>query len=229
MHIFLCVSYYHIGVFYASSSPHFRLQLPQTHLKSIIMTYTITNGKLDNATQIGSPNFNTRPQGEISAIIIHNISLPPNEFGKTDKHGNHYVTALFTNTLNSDDHPYFETIKNLQVSAHLFIQRNGQIIQYVNFDDRAWHAGQSSFLGRANCNDYSIGIELEGTDDTVFDDRQYTALAHVVYAIYQAYPATYRHLAGHSDIAPVRKTDPGKCFDWQRLRKMVDKLSHQNS
>ncbi len=184
--------------------------------------FHIQDGVLHPAQYIPSPNFNARPQGQIRAIIIHNISLPPYQFGKTDTHGNHYVTALFTNTLNSNDHPYFKTIEGLQVSAHLFIQRDGTIIQYVNFNDRAWHAGQSCYLGQANCNDYSIGIELEGTDDSDFDDRQYDILAQVINAIYTAYPATYRHLAGHSDIAPTRKTDPGAHFDWQKLRSLLN-------
>lgn len=190
------------------------------------MTYYIQDGVLHPATYVASPNFNARPPHTlVRAIIIHNISLPPNEFGKMDKHGNHYVTALFTNSLDSDDHPYFKSIEGLQVSAHLFIQRDGSVIQYVNLNDRAWHAGQSCYLGQPNCNDYSIGIELEGTDDTAFDDRQYDTLAQVVSAIHRTYPATCRHLAGHSDIAPVRKTDPGKCFDWQRLRHNLAKLS----
>lgn len=187
------------------------------------MAFTISNGTVNKATQIPSPNFNARPSPHINAIVIHNISLPPNVFGKKNKDGKHYVTALFTNTLDWDEHPYFQQIKGMEVSAHLLIERDGHVIQYVNLNDRAWHAGQSSYLGKANCNDYSIGIELEGTDNTPFDDRQYTALAALIDAIYLAYPATRRHLTGHSDIAPTRKTDPGACFDWQRLRKQIAK------
>lgn len=191
-----------------------------THTKSTHNQFTITNGVLNKATQIPSPNFNRRPDGQIYAIIIHNISLPPNQFGKSDKNGKHYVTALFTNQLNPKDHPYFATIKDLAVSAHLFILRDGTIIQYVNLNDRAWHAGASCWLGRQNCNDFSIGIELEGTDTSGFSDEQYLALANAINAIYQAYPATKRHLAGHSDIAPNRKTDPG-ALDWGRLRRLI--------
>lgn len=184
------------------------------------MSYWIEQGVLkgDGTSQIPSPNHNQRPC-VVRAIVIHNISLPPRQFGKTDKHGNHYVTALFTNTLDPKDHPYFETIKDLQVSAHLFITREGKVLQFVNFNDRAWHAGKSAYLGVNDVNDFSIGIELEGTDDTAFDDRQYQALSQAIKAIYHAYPKTRPHLMGHSDIAPLRKTDPGACFDWQRLRK----------
>lgn len=186
------------------------------------MAYWIEHGILkgDAITQIPSPNHNARPC-TVRAIVIHHISLPPHQFGKHDKHGNHYVSALFTNTLDPSDHPYFETIKALQVSAHLFIDREGGVVQFVNFDDRAWHAGKSAYLGVSNVNDFSIGIELEGTDDTAFDDKQYQVLSQIVCAIYQAYPKTRHHLMGHSDIAPKRKTDPGKHFDWQRLRKDI--------
>lgn len=188
--------------------------------------FTIKNGKLQGVSFVPSPNFNSRPikdgVPEVSGIVIHNISLPPSEFGKTDKQGRHFVEVFFQNALNADDHPYFASIYQLQVSAHLFIKRDGEIIQFVNFDDRAWHAGASSYLGRANCNDFTIGIELEGDDFSVFTDEQYQALVAVIIAIYQAYPATYRHLMGHSDIAPVRKTDPGVFFDWQRLRKLIN-------
>ena len=128
--------------------------------------FTIKNGRLAEATYIASPNFNQRPTKnnapEISGIVIHNISLPPSQFGQNDKNGTHYVKAFFQNQLNPNDHTYFKTIKDLQVSAHLFIERDGNITQFVNFNDRAWHAGQSSYLGRQNCNDFTIGIELEG-------------------------------------------------------------------
>ena len=112
----------------------------------------------------------------------------------------------------------------MQVSAHLFIEKNGAVTQFVNFNDRAWHAGQSSYLGKANCNDFTIGIELEGDDFSPFSDEQYHVLAQIIFAIYQAYPATHRHLMGHSDIAPNRKTDPGEFFEWRRLRQMVHEL-----
>lgn len=199
--------------------------------------FFIENGQLKSdiytITQIHSPNFNTRPSINdkpiIDTIVIHNISLPPNQFGQKDKDGNHYVTALFTNSLNPDDDPYFEQIKGLEVSAHLFIERNGNIIQFVNFNDRAWHAGQSYYLGKDKVNDFSIGIELEGTDDSEFEAIQYEVLSQIIVAIYHAYPKTHRHLTGHSDIAPKRKTDPGTFFDWQHLRKSIQEQLDKNT
>ncbi|MGM8884740.1 1,6-anhydro-N-acetylmuramyl-L-alanine amidase AmpD [Psychrobacter sp. 1U2] len=207
---------------------------------------TICNGQLSSATWLSSPNKNLRPtrmsksniNGDddskpnananidpayINTIVIHNISLPPNEFGQTDVNGLHYVKALFTNKLDWDAHPYFQTIKGAEVSAHLFIERDGAITQFVNFEERAWHAGKSSYLGRPECNDYSIGIELEGSDFTAFTDIQYKALSEVIIALYKAYPKTRRHLTGHSDIAPGRKTDPGDYFDWALLRERIAK------
>lgn len=189
----------------------------------------IIDGRLNSAKWVASPNFNERPKNahdnpDISAIVIHNISLPPDEFGQVDARGIHYVEALFTNTLDWNAHPYFKSIEGMQVSAHLFIERNGSVTQFVNFNDRAWHAGRSSYLARPECNDYSIGIELEGSDFQRFTDSQYEALAPIIAAIYHAYPKTRRHLTGHSDIAPGRKTDPGEYFDWARLRAMVGEL-----
>lgn len=180
---------------------------------------TINNGLLSTATWLASPNCNTRPADtSIDTIVIHNISLPPNEFGARDADGLHYVKALFTNQLDWEAHPYFQTIKGAEVSAHLLIERDGTITQFVNFNERAWHAGRSSYLGRPECNDYSIGIELEGSDFVAFTAAQYDTLVHVIAAIYDAYPKTRRHLTGHSDIAPGRKTDPGEYFEWARLR-----------
>ena len=191
-----------------------------SHLSTSAMN--IKDGLLSTATWLASPNYNVRPKGvSIDAIIIHNISLPPNEFGACDPSGTHYVKALFTNQLEWDAHPYFQTIKGAEVSAHLFIERDGAITQFVNFNERAWHAGRSSYLGRPECNDYSIGIELEGSDFVSFTSAQYEKLAEVVTAIYKAYPKTQRHLAGHSDIAPGRKTDPGDYFEWVKIRQMV--------
>ncbi|WP_242678583.1 1,6-anhydro-N-acetylmuramyl-L-alanine amidase AmpD [Psychrobacter pygoscelis] len=188
-------------------------------------TFNIIDGRLTSANWVPSPNFNARPDDtEISAIVIHNISLPPNEFEKTDARGIHYVEALFTNTLDWEAHPYFKAIEGMEVSAHLFIQRDGNVTQFVNFADRAWHAGRSSYLAQPECNDYTIGIELEGSDFQSFADAQYATLAQVIAAVYQAYPKTRRHLTGHSDIAPGRKTDPGEFFEWTRLRKMVSDL-----
>ena len=192
---------------------------------SIASSMTINEGQLSAATWLASPNVNKRPQNtSIDTIVIHNISLPPSEFGACGADGIHYVKALFTNQLDWDAHPYFQTIKGAEVSAHLFIERDGTITQFVNFNERAWHAGRSSYLGRAECNDYSIGIELEGSDFVPFSAAQYEALANAIVAIYDAYPKTRRHLTGHSDIAPGRKTDPGDCFEWTKLREMVARL-----
>lgn len=183
---------------------------------------TIKDGRLSSATWLMSPNYNKRPDNlTIDTIIIHNISLPPNEFGVCGSDGVHYVKALFTNQLDWDAHPYFQTIQGAEVSAHLFIERDGAITQFVNFAERAWHAGRSSYLGRPECNDYSIGIELEGSDFVSFTSVQYDTLASVIAALYDAYPKTRRHLTGHSDIAPGRKTDPGDYFDWAKLRGLV--------
>ena len=189
---------------------------------SIASSMTISEGQLSAATWLASPNANKRPQNtSIDTIVIHNISLPPSEFGACGADGIHYVKALFTNQLDWDAHPYFQTIKGVEVSAHLFIERDGTMTQFVNFNERAWHAGRSSYLGRAECNDYSIGIELEGSDFVSFSAAQYEALAQTIVAIYDAYPKTRRHLTGHSNIAPGRKTDPGDYFEWKKLRKMV--------
>lgn len=186
--------------------------------------FFIKDGILHGATWLPSPNFNARPKdstGCISGIVIHNISLPPSNFGQVNADGVHHVKAFFQNQLNADDHPYFQTIHTMTVSAHLFIERDGSVTQFVNFDDRAWHAGASCYLGQDNCNDFTIGIELEGSDDTNYESVQYQVLSQIITEIYKAYPATRRHLMGHSDIAPTRKTDPGAFFDWQKLRAMV--------
>ena len=167
---------------------------------------------LAQARKIPSPNQSSRSsESEISLLVIHNISLPPGEFG-----GGH-VDELFCNSLDPDCHPYFTEIVRLRVSAHLLIDREGCITQYVPFDQKAWHAGQSCFEGRENCNEFSIGIELEGTDDSSFTDAQYQTLADVSGLLMKHYPAiTPERIVGHSDIAPGRKTDPGECFDWHR-------------
>lgn len=159
-----------------------------------------------------SPNCNARPQGEISLLVVHNISLPPGQFG-TGK-----VQAFFQNRLPVDEHPFYAEIASLQVSAHFFIERDGAVTQFVSCLERAWHAGQSWFDGRDNCNDFSLGIELEGTDDQPYSDAQYASLAELSRQLLAAYPAlTAQRIRGHSDIAPGRKTDPGPAFDWQRL------------
>lgn len=177
----------------------------------------ICNGLLKEARWVASPNFGTRPQqGDISLLVVHNISLPPGQFA------NGCVERFFCNVLDKNEHPYFEAIAELKVSSHLFIQRDGSCIQFVNFDDRAWHAGQSEFCGRDNCNDYSIGIEMEGTDDTPYTDAQYQALAEVTLALLEYYPRiNTERITGHENIAPGRKTDPGPAFDWSKYKKML--------
>lgn len=173
----------------------------------------VVDGCLIGARQVPSPNFNQRPEGQqIQLIVVHNISLPPSQFGGG------YIEQFFQNRLDWSQHPYFQSIEGMQVSAHLLILRSGEILQFVNFQHRAWHAGRSSYLGQKECNDYSIGIELEGSDDTDFADIQYQQLADVIRTLQQAYPKIASHIAGHSDIAPGRKTDPGPHFHWAVLR-----------
>lgn len=187
--------------------------------------FQVVNGQLTGARQVPSPNYNQRPENtEIQLIVVHNISLPPSQFGGG------YIEQFFQNQLDWSLHPYFQTIQGMQVSAHLLILRTGEIIQFVNFNDRAWHAGRSSYLGKVECNDYSIGIELEGSDDLDFEEVQYQQLVDVVMTLQQAYPKTDHHLAGHSDVAPGRKTDPGAHFQWQRFREELTqkKLSIKN-
>lgn len=163
-----------------------------------------------------SPNCDERPTGEeISLLVIHNISLPPGEFGGC------HIDELFHNCLNPAAHPYFASLEGLQVSAHLLIDRQGRVTQYVPFHLRAWHAGRSCHQGRERCNDFSIGIELEGCDDVPYEERQYETLQKVTECLLLAYPAINRHnradhIVGHSHIAPGRKTDPGDTFDWTR-------------
>lgn len=175
----------------------------------------IENGVLLDARQQPSPNCDDRPD-EISLLVIHGISLPPGEFGGP------WIDALFTNTLNPDQHDYFREISHLKVSSHLLIRRDGEVVQYVPLQKRAWHAGESCFEGRQACNDFAIGIELEGTDEMAYTDAQYRQLAAVIASIQQVYPAiTSERIVGHSDIAPGRKTDPGDAFDWARLRQLL--------
>ncbi len=171
-------------------------------------------GVLTGARQRPSPNQDERVDpDDISLLVVHNISLPPDRFGGP------WIDALFTNTLDPAAHPYFETIKDLRVSAHLCIFRDGAVTQYVPFRRRAWHAGVSSFEGRERCNDFSIGIELEGCDSQPFTAKQYRSLVRVARLLMRAYPRiTPRRIAGHSEIAPGRKTDPGPHFDWARFR-----------
>lgn len=160
-----------------------------------------------------SPNFESRPlEAVVSLLVIHDISLPPGQFG------GRYVHDLFLNRLDCNADDYFEQLENLRVSAHFFIDRAGSVCQFVSCDNRAWHAGRSSFQGRENCNDFSIGIELEGTDETPFSEGQYQMLAQLTRTLMSHYPITA--VVGHADIAPGRKTDPGHCFDWQAYQSL---------
>jgi AmpD protein len=186
-----------------------------------IMLINKNTGLLDSARQVPSPNHNERPQpDDMSLIVIHNITLPPNEFGTP------WIDALFTNQLPADEHPFFAEICHLRVSSHLLIRRTGEIVQYVPFHLRAWHAGISSYQGRDVCNDFSVGIEMEGTDDQAFTEAQYVQLEYVIEQLLKTYPSLQsQHITGHEHIAPVRKTDPGACFDWHRLaNKFAEKL-----
>lgn len=170
-------------------------------------------GLLDDARQVESPNHDERPPGSgPELVVVHCISLPPGDFG-----GPH-IEALFTNRLDPEGHPYFAEICGLEVSAHALIRRDGEIVQFVPFHRRAWHAGQSCYEGRERCNDFSVGIELEGTDDGDYEPVQYRQLVELLRALGEAYPTLEgAPLVGHSDIAPGRKTDPGPGFDWGRL------------
>ena len=165
-------------------------------------------GLLAGGVYVPSPNCDDRPAGAIELLVIHNISLPPGEFGGDG------VQRLFTNTLDATAHPYYQTLAGLEVSSHFFVRRDGQTIQFVPCTKRAWHAGESCWQGISRCNDFSIGIELEGSDFGPFTDAQYAALESLTLALRAAYPI--RGIAGHSDISPQRKTDPGPCFDWRR-------------
>ncbi len=170
-------------------------------------------GLVESARQCPSPNQDQRPAGtEVDLVVLHGISLPPGEFGGPA------IEQLFTNQLDWDGHPYFDEIRGLEVSAHLLIRRDGEAVQFVPFENRAWHAGESCFRGQLGCNDYSIGIELEGQDELDYDDRQYQTLTAVLAALIRAYPQlSARRIASHSDVSPGRKTDPGPAFDWLRL------------
>lgn len=166
------------------------------------------------AHPLASPNFGPRPAGAcIDLVVIHSISLPPGQYGGDE------VQALFTNQLDWDAHPYFAQIRGLQVSSHFYIRRDGSLWQFVSANDRAWHAGVSSYRGRSQCNDDSIGIELEGLEGDVFEDAQYQQLAQLCRDLHHQYPIA--HIAGHEHIAPGRKQDPGPGFDWGRLQQAL--------
>lgn len=172
------------------------------------------DGWCEDVLRVPSPNFDPRPaNAAIDLLVIHNISLPPGEFGGP------YIADLFANRLDCSLHPYFEQLRHLKVSAHFLIRRDGEVLQFVSVNDRAWHAGVSSFCGRERCNDFSVGIELEGTDFEPFDSRQYDALAMLTKSLRRRFPL--EQITGHEHIAPGRKTDPGPCFDWDRYRRSL--------
>ena len=171
-------------------------------------------GYANLARQIRSPNHDARPDGmPVMLVVIHGISLPPGVFGGDG------IVRLFTNRLDPAAHPYYPSIAHLHVSAHFLVRREGRLVQFVSCNERAWHAGISRFRGRPHCNDFSIGIELEGTDDLPYETPQYVMLARLLKALARRYPIQY--VTGHSDVAPGRKTDPGPAFDWPRLRRLT--------
>ena len=177
------------------------------------MNISKQTGLIEGSYYLSSPNHDERPDvSDISLIVIHNISLPPEQFGGD------YINQLFTNCLCEDEHPFFAEISHLRVSSHVLIRRNGDIVQYVPFHKRAWHAGISSFQGREVCNDFSIGIELEGTDYEPFCDAQYVTLLELIISLQREYPSLRKEfIPGHENIASGRKTDPGPFFDWLRI------------
>lgn len=182
------------------------------------MKIDIETGLLDVARQCPSPNHDERPAGCVpDLIVLHNISLPPYEFG------GHWIDKLFTNQLDPEAHPFFAEICHLRVASHLLIRRDGEIVQYVPFHKRAFHAGISNYRGRERCNDFSIGIELEGTDFEAFTEAQYQQLENLLPVLVRAYSTlSLEHVTGHEHIAPGRKTDPGPFFDWERLRRVLN-------
>lgn len=166
------------------------------------------------SARLASPNYGPRPPGtRVDLIVLHSISLPPGQYGGEE------VQRLFTNQLDWNQHPYFKSIQGIKVSAHFYIRRQGELLQFVSANDRAWHAGTSAYLGRGNCNNHSIGIELEGLEGDPFEDRQYETLASLCAALLQQYPIA--HIAGHEHIAPERKADPGAGFNWPQLQQSL--------
>ena len=198
-----------------------RLAFMQTQHALPPLRVDAVTGLVIGARQVLSPHFDVRPSGvKPELIVVHGISLPPGEYGGP------WIDRLFTGNLPPDEHPYFRKIEGLRVSSHVVIRRDGEIVQYVSFNERAWHAGASQYRGRSTCNDFSVGIELEGADDQPYEDAQYTQLASLIDALLKAYTTLKReHIAGHSDIAPGRKTDPGPAFEWPRLHKELDRLA----
>lgn len=190
------------------------MKTPARRARGQILGVLRGDGWLSGARRVDSPNQDERPPGvHIDLVVIHAISLPPDQFGGP------YVEQLFTNRLDAAAHPYFATIAHLRVSAHFLIRRDGTLLQFVSTRARAWHAGASNWQGRERCNDFSIGIELEGCDTLPFETAQYRRLAAVLRRIGRRHPGVA--LAGHSDIAPGRKTDPGPHFDWPRLKRLL--------
>jgi AmpD protein len=181
------------------------------------VTIDPATGWLQGVRRVVSPNCDARPQGaQLELIVVHGISLPPGQFGDG------WIDRFFCNELPADAHPYFATICNVTVSAHVLISRRGVLTQYVPFTARAWHAGRSAYRDRTACNDYSVGIELEGTDERPYTKAQYRALAKIIGALRRSYPSLRTaEVVGHSDIAPGRKTDPGPAFDWARLGRLL--------
>ena len=176
-----------------------------------------STGILAEAELLLSPNSDDRPSNlSMKLLVIHNISLPPGEFGGP------YINQFFLNELNSEEHPFFDEIKEMKVSSHLLIRRTGDIIQFVPFHKRAWHAGVSQYQGEKCCNDFSIGIEMEGTDDMNYEDIQYESLAEITKTLIAVYPdMNTDNITGHCHIAPERKTDPGDAFDWKKYKNML--------
>ncbi|WP_127470940.1 1,6-anhydro-N-acetylmuramyl-L-alanine amidase AmpD [Thiomicrorhabdus aquaedulcis] len=193
----------------------------KTTSSSNLYNINTQTGLVSSVEFIASPNFDARPKCvNPTLIVVHGISLPPNQFGGSA------IADLFTNQLDAASDPYFEKIKGLKVSAHALIKRDGTLVQFVPFNQRAWHAGQSKFKGQANCNDFSVGIELEGTDFSCYTAMQYAVLARLIKSLREVYPglqtANNDNIVGHSDIAPDRKTDPGAYFVWPALHRLLE-------
>lgn len=175
--------------------------------------FSISSGWVDQARRVNSPNFNARPVGvAVELLVIHGISLPPGEFGGP------WIDELFLNQLNPQQHPYFAEIAGMKVSSHFLIRRDGELVQYVGCDQRAWHAGRSCWEGREECNDFAIGIELEGADQVAYADAQYATLNRLIEVLRTAYPQVGDRIVGHEHVAPGRKTDPGPAFEWPRIK-----------
>lgn len=188
--------------------------VPRRSAQSAARISVDREGIVRAAAQVSSPNCDERPEGTaVTLLVVHSISLPPGEFGGPG------IVELFTNRLDPDAHPYYAQVAKLKVSSHFLIRRDGTLVQFVPCGMRAWHAGESSWRGREHCNDFSIGVELEGTDHSPYEAAQYTTLTRLTRGLARRYPIT--EAAGHSDIAPGRKTDPGSGFDWQRYRRLA--------